>query len=123
MSAIYDGVILSNAASANEQINEMPIATSTNKMSSSTLLALGSAIASAAQTVCGSSVIAVNNRKDLILNRVSLRIVGGGSADASLRQARRRYKRGTDIKEVNKLGNLNKEEKGSHNISWADGSR
>ena len=117
MSAIYDGVMLSNAASANEQINEMPIATSTNKMSSSTLLALGSAIASAAQTVCGSNVIAVNNRKDLILNRVSLRIVGGGSADASLRQARGRYKRGTDIKEVNKLGNLNKEEKGSHNIS------
>ena len=55
MSAIYDGVILSNAASANEQMNEMPIATTTNKISSSTLVGLGFAKASAASTDCGSN--------------------------------------------------------------------
>ena len=117
MSAICDRVILSNAASANEQTKEMPIATTTNKMSSSMLLALGSANASAAQTVCGSNVIPDKANNDLILKRVSPRIVGGGLAEASLRQARERCKRGTDTKEVNKLGNLNKKEKGSHNIS------
>ena len=83
------------------------------------LLVLGSATPSAAQTVCGSSsVIQTDNaNNDLILKRVSPSIVGGGLAEASLRQARERCKRGTDIKEVNKLGNLNKEVKGSHNIS------
>ena len=86
------------------------MATTTNSMSSNTLLALGSANPSAAQTECGNiKVINSDNvENDLKLNQVLSRIVGGGLAEASLRQARGRYKRGTDIKEVDKLDNLNK---------------
>lgn len=48
---------------------------------------------------------------DLVrFNRLRSRVVGGGLADASL-GARGRHKRGTNIKVMNKLGNLNREEK------------
>lgn len=48
MSAIYDGVILSNAASDKEHTNEIPMATVTKSMSNSTLVAVGAASASVA---------------------------------------------------------------------------
>ncbi|SJN37555.1 hypothetical protein CZ794_09890 [Psychrobacter sp. JB385] len=45
---MYDGVILNNAASDKEQINEIPMATTTKNTSNNTLVAVGSAIASVA---------------------------------------------------------------------------
>src|SRR5690606_35119162 len=71
-SAIYDGVMLRSAASASEQMNEMPMAMSTNKISSSTLLAVGFATSPAAQTACGSKEVSnrINAENDLLLKRV-----------------------------------------------------
>ena len=114
---MYEGVMLSKTDSAREQINEMPIAISTNNMSSSTLAAVGSAKPSAAHTACGNIKVVSTVSRDNDLKpkpkRGLWRIVGGGSAETSLRQARGRHKRGINIKVVDKLGNLNiKEKKG-----------
>ena len=108
--------MLSNADSAREQIKEIPMATTTKSISSNTLIAVGSATASAANAGYGNRVdsktinaknIEADGRMETMPRLEWSRAVGGGLADASL-QARGRHKRGTNIKVVNKLGNLNR---------------
>ena len=109
--------MLSKTDSASEQTKDTPMANTTKNINKDTLSAVGAAAAvvvaaaPAAHTDCGSihTTSAENIEKYLALNRKSSVIVGGGSAEASLRGARGRHKRGTNIKVVNKLGNLNRE--------------